>query len=73
MKKTHIEDKPIPQSCPNTFTISSDHCDVSFKDGKNLYQNTDGTLYCMNCGIVIGVYRSGKLPVVRRDDNVLPQ
>ena len=75
MKKCDLVDKELPASCPDIIEFNMGGgrgCNVSFRDFKNIYQDTDGTVYCSNCGIVIGVYPIGKIPFKRRDDNVFP-
>ncbi|NTV23810.1 MAG: hypothetical protein HGA85_05555 [Nanoarchaeota archaeon] len=73
MRQCDLIDKPLPDRCTDIVTMTNGSgCEVSFRNMENLFQDTDGTVYCHNCSTVIGVYPIGKVPFRRRDDNVLP-
>lgn len=72
MREIDLIEERLPGFCPSIFSLGMGFCGVSFKNFENLYQDTDGTVYCTNCGIVIGVYKKKTVPFRRRDDNALP-
>lgn len=60
----------LPGSCPRSLTGRG--CGIGFAGDDNLWQDTDGCVYCANCGLNFGAWPAGRIKFKVRDDNIIP-
>lgn len=64
----------LPSQCPNSnFTLNfmlHKSCNASFKNKKNLYQDTDLIVYCIKCGQSFGQFKKNTIPY-KFENNIL--
>lgn len=69
----------LPSSCPfpSGGMDCGFKCGASFKDGQNLYQDTDLIVHCAKCGVSLGQFEPNAVPysfnknnMIMRDDNI---
>lgn len=66
MRYTDLDGRELPLHCPNEIKMGGGGCGAKFISNKNLFQDTDGVVYCSNCGIAIGAFPLNTIPVRRR-------
>jgi hypothetical protein len=66
-----ISPHALPDECKKGL---GNGCGTRFGNStKDLFQTTDGGVYCHKCGLFHGIYPLGTIPFKRRDDNIIPQ
>jgi hypothetical protein len=65
MREIELAKKELPGYCPNRITSSGNGCGVSFRNYEHLFQDTDGVVYCANCGHTLGAFPLKKIPFRR--------
>lgn len=67
------EEWELPNKCSTPSNMPSNDlffCGTSFKHKKNLYQDTDLSIRCVNCGKIHGYFKKGVIPFRLPDDNI---